>query len=111
MAAILTLGFVGIGLYFGNLNRNQADVIVIDDATRFGNLFTVDVNAATVDELAVLPGVGPKLAQTIIDHRTAHGRFTVPEDLLKVPGIGPAKLASIRRYLAPLQQSVVKSPQ
>lgn len=108
---LLTLGLAGIGLYFWNLYRNQADVIEIDEATRFENPFTVDLNSGSVEELAVLPGIGPKLAQTIVDFRNANGRFTAPEDLLKVPGIGPAKLAAIRGYLAPLEPTVGKSAQ
>ncbi len=111
VAFLLALGFLGIGIYFWNLYRNQAGVIVIDEATRFGNKFSVDLNSGSVEELAVLPGIGPKLAQTIVDYRIANGRFSAPEDLLKVAGIGPAKLAAIRSYLAPLEPSVAKSAQ
>ena len=60
----------------------------------------VRVNAASVDELQQLPGVGPVLAARIVDHREAHGPFTTVEDLLDVPGIGEAKLASLRDAVA-----------
>jgi len=56
----------------------------------------VHVNTADVIALQVLPGVGPVLAQRIIDHRTEFGPYTVIEDLLDVPGIGEAKLAALR---------------
>lgn len=56
----------------------------------------VRVNAADVDELMRLPGIGPVTARQIIDYRTAHGPFAVIEDLLDVPGIGEGKLASLR---------------
>jgi competence protein ComEA len=56
----------------------------------------VNVNTATAPELDLLPGIGPALAQNIIDYREAHGPFASPEDLLDVPGIGPAKLEQIR---------------
>jgi competence protein ComEA len=56
----------------------------------------VNVNAATAPELDLLPGIGPALAQNIIDYRQAHGPFASLEDLLDVPGIGPAKLEQIR---------------
>jgi competence protein ComEA len=56
----------------------------------------VDVNAATAADLDALPGVGPALAQAIVEYRTRHGRFRRVDDLLDVPGIGPAKLAVLR---------------
>jgi competence protein ComEA len=43
-----------------------------------------------------LPGIGPSLAKEIIAYRESHGAFATVEDLLLVPGIGPAKLASLR---------------
>jgi len=56
----------------------------------------IRVNAADVDELMRLPGIGPVTARQIIDYRTTHGPFAVVEDLLDVPGIGEGKLASLR---------------
>jgi len=52
----------------------------------------LDLNQATAPELEMLPGIGPSLAQKIVDFRDQHGRFGTVEDLLNVPGIGPAKL-------------------
>ena len=57
---------------------------------------TVDVNAATAEQLEELPGIGPSLAKAIVDHRTRHGRFGAVDDLLGVRGIGPAKLDGLR---------------
>lgn len=56
----------------------------------------VHINTADVNLLQELPGVGPVLAQRIVEHRSAFGPFTVVEDLLDVPGIGEAKLAALR---------------
>jgi competence protein ComEA len=56
----------------------------------------VSLNSATVAELDSLPGVGPVLAERIVEFREEHGLFTTVEDLLEVSGIGEAKLASIR---------------
>jgi competence protein ComEA len=59
----------------------------------------VRVNQATAAELETLPGVGPVLAQRILDFREEHGLYQTVEDLLDVPGIGEAKLASLRDHL------------
>ena len=56
----------------------------------------VDVNAATADELASLPGIGPALAERIVQRRRAHGRFGSVDALAEVPGIGPATLERLR---------------
>ena len=53
----------------------------------------VDLNAATVAALDALPGIGPVLAQRIVDFRGQHGRFTSVDQLDDVPGIGPALYA------------------
>jgi competence protein ComEA len=47
----------------------------------------VDLNSASADELARLPGIGPAKARAIVDHR-AEAPFRRPEDLRKVKGIG-----------------------
>jgi competence ComEA-like helix-hairpin-helix protein len=59
----------------------------------------VDVNRAAVAELAALPGVGPGLAQRIVEERERRGRFDSPEALRYVLGMGPKKLAAIRRFV------------
>ena len=58
----------------------------------------VRINSAGVSELQQLPGIGPALAQRIVETRNS-GRFTSVEDLLRVPGIGKAKLAKLRDYV------------
>ena len=56
----------------------------------------LNLNTATVAQLETLPGIGPALAQRIVDYRTANGPFGSLDDLLDVSGIGPAKLDAIR---------------
>jgi competence ComEA-like helix-hairpin-helix protein len=56
----------------------------------------LDINRATMAELARLPGVGPGLAQRIFDERERRGRFDSPEALRRVVGIGPKKLTALR---------------
>ena len=60
-----------------------------------GNLL-VPINTAPASELQKLPGIGPKLAEAIIEYRTLSGPFEAVEQLLEVKGIGPAKLGRIR---------------
>lgn len=56
----------------------------------------LNLNTASLAELDRLPGIGPSLAREILDYREAHGAFGSVEDLLLVPGIGPAKLEALR---------------
>ena len=59
---------------------------------------SVRINSASAGELQQLPGIGPALAQRIVETRNS-GRFTSADDLLRVPGIGKAKLAKLRDYV------------
>ena len=60
----------------------------------------VNVNAATAEELSLLPGVGPAKAQAIIRYRTEHGAFKRVEDLSQVKCIGEKQLEKIRPHVA-----------
>jgi competence protein ComEA len=57
----------------------------------------LDLNTATAEQLERLPGVGPVLAQRILDWRQEHGRFSSVDELQEVPGIGPAKFAAVAK--------------
>jgi competence protein ComEA len=56
----------------------------------------VDLNAADVAALDALPGIGPVLAQKIVDWRTEHGRFASVDQLREVSGIGESKFAALK---------------
>ncbi len=59
----------------------------------------LDLNRATAQDLDALPGLGPALAQRIVDYRKAHGPFKQIEDLSEVSGIGPQNLQRLTPYL------------
>jgi competence protein ComEA len=61
----------------------------------------VSLSSATVEELDVLPGVGPITAQKIVDYRTEHGPFAAVDDLDAVPGIGPTRIEQLRDLVTP----------
>lgn len=53
---------------------------------------TVNINAATAEELTQLKRIGPKYAEKIVAYREANGPFKSADDLVDVPGIGPKTL-------------------
>ncbi|TWD82869.1 competence protein ComEA [Kribbella amoyensis] len=59
----------------------------------------VDLNTATLAQLEELPGVGPVLAQRILDYRTQNGRFTSVEELQEVSGVGAKKYESLKPHV------------
>ena len=56
----------------------------------------VDINTADAKLLETLPGIGETRAQAIISHRDEHGPFKRVDDIVAVPGIGPATLEGLR---------------
>ncbi|MEV5983722.1 ComEA family DNA-binding protein [Streptomyces sp. NPDC052051] len=61
----------------------------------------VSLSTATVEQLNALPGVGPVLAQHIVDYRTQHGGFRSVDDLRSVNGIGERRFADLRNLVRP----------
>ncbi len=59
----------------------------------------IDINKASVEELQELPGVGPSLAQRIVEFREEHGPFASVDELLKVRGIGEKSLERFRHMV------------
>lgn len=70
-------------------------------STSYAAGIPVSINSATVEQLDGLDGIGPVMAQRIVDDRTAHGPFASVEDLDRVPGIGPARIEQMRARVTP----------
>lgn len=109
--AVFVLGLFG----FRNLNRTPVQTYTlrteadsgqtspdaetaagtVPAATDAAEYFPVNINTATLEQLDTLPGIGPVLAQSIIDYREANGPFTSVLDLMNVSGIGEKKVEAI----------------
>ena len=61
----------------------------------------VSLGSATLDQLDALDGIGPTLAQRIVEYRAQHGGFSSLTELGEVDGIGEKRLATLREGLQP----------
>lgn len=59
-------------------------------------IHALDINRADEEALQTLPGIGPALARRIVAYREAHGPFRQTADLLRVPGVGANRYASLQ---------------
>ena len=59
----------------------------------------VNINKASSSEIQKIPGIGPVLAQRVIDFRNKNGKFEIIDDLMDVKGIGSKKLEKIRAWI------------
>jgi len=71
-------------------------------------LGAININTATKDELVALPGIGPAKAQAILDYRKAHGPFKTVEELKEVKGIGAKRFEKLKPDLAISGPSTLK---
>lgn len=60
----------------------------------------IDINAGGIEDLVRLPGIGPAKAEAIVRARSRRGSFASVDDLLEVKGIGPMTLAALRPFAA-----------
>lgn len=103
VATLLSVVLLAASVYFAAQWNASKGLVDIDEVADLPFLFQVDLNTANVGELTLLPGVGPKLGQSILVQREKLGRFERHAELLMVPGIGEKKYQSIRPFLSPLE--------
>ncbi|GAB4183745.1 MAG: hypothetical protein Kow00108_21000 [Calditrichia bacterium] len=63
------------------------------------NFPRININKAGLDSLTMLPGIGPSLAQRIIDYRKQVGKFKSGQELTKVKGIGAKKYNQLKKFI------------
>lgn len=107
-ALILFVGFFIFFLQLSNLvgwgNKPLPVSYRTEDLVQVANnhpylLFqAIPVNTAAPEQLIVIPGIGPELSRRIASYRHEHGPFQSLEELGRVSGIGPRKLASLKAY-------------
>ena len=69
----------------------------------------VNINTATEAQIALLPGLGPKLATEVVTYRTNNGGFKTIEDIKKVSGVGDKKFEKIKDYVVLEGETTIKS--
>jgi comEA protein len=75
------------------LTQAQNDSVITTKRTQKG---LVNINTATKTQLMNLPGIGPSLADRILEHRASNGPFTSTSELRKVKGIGEKKFEKLQ---------------
>ncbi len=110
LALLATIGILGLLAHRGYHSWCGAPLIPIDEAPRPTVRLWVDVNRADWPELTMLPRIGERLAQRIIESREREGPFRDVDQLSRVRGIGPKTLDELRPYLEPIAASDESEP-
>lgn len=104
---------IGVGQYQHDVNQTLLRKSLEREVESCVNSVGVDVNLASAPLLAHVAGIGPKLAEKIVEYRDAHGRFGTRDDLCEVPKLGrkafeqAAGFLRIREGRQPLDNSAV----
>ena len=109
LAVVGVIGLIGLGVRLLQLRTlplhieaNVVQAIAPADPAWSGQLASarqIDINQAGVAELEGLPGIGPALAEQIVEDRRSHGSFLHREDLARVPGIGTKRAEALAAYV------------
>lgn len=104
---------IGVGQYQHDVNQTQLRKCLDRTVESCVNQVGVDLNTASVSLLSYVAGIGPKLAERIVEHRNAHGRFGNRGELTTVPKLGKKAFQQAAGFLRirggdqPLDQSAV----
>jgi competence protein ComEA len=86
----ILIGLLAFRGYANRLGARPTEPVAVD---------LVDLNSADASELAQVPGVGPKMAEAIADHRRLNGPFRSVDELRNVRGVGPITFEKVRNHL------------
>jgi len=100
--ALLAVALLAIAGYWVVRGGASGRMIEIDRSGPRNVEFQVDINAAPWPELTAIPDIGETLARRIVESRQTDGPFIDHNDLLRVRGIGPRTLETMKPYLLPL---------
>ena len=104
---------IGVGQYQHDVNQTQLRKCLDRTVESCVNQVGVDLNMASVSLLSHVAGIGPKLAERIVDYRDSHGRFSSRSELTSVPKLGKKAFQQAAGFLRirggdqPLDQSAV----
>jgi len=91
---------LAIGLFAMKHRRNiAASDITITPGDASGYSLRLDINTASWQEIALVPGIGETKAKAIVSDRDKNGPFKSPNDLTRVSGIGEKTVAEMAKYL------------
>jgi competence protein ComEA len=99
LTAVSLVAILGWCAWQGRLRGRLID---IERAEPIAIDFKIDVNKADWPELALMPNIGEQLAKRIVTDRAERGHFRDHSDLLRVRGVGPRTLESMKPFLLPL---------
>ena len=88
LGMVLVFLAVGLGTPTAQKQAQQAPKVVASAP--------INLNAATVAQLEALPGIGPKMAERIVDYRDKNGGFKKIEELMNIQGIGEKNFLRIK---------------
>ncbi len=88
---------IGRSTYTYSFQRNT--VPAEKSATQPESIGKININTADVDDFMILDGIGPTIAERIVDHRSNHGPFEKIEDIMNVKGIGKVTFSKIADYI------------
>ncbi len=94
VAVVLLVAALAVTLYLAR-HRGRPSEVSLTPGDSAAYAFRVDINHASWEEIALLPGLGPAKARAIVAYREEHGPFKSASDLLAVPGIGEKTVSGI----------------
>ncbi|MCX7994645.1 MAG: helix-hairpin-helix domain-containing protein [candidate division WOR-3 bacterium] len=91
---ILIFSLINISNYLESRSNSRYYQLIIKEEAK-----QISINSASLEEIELLPGIGPALARRIIEYRERNGGFKEISEIKKVKGIGEKLFEKIRPYI------------